>query len=291
MKQLLYDLLQAGLPPEGWAWFEKALAATEEPVQANTLLGFYSGASRRAGKQALAMTEEQRARLARLAENADADAHALDHWAGDDAARAALLLTLAGRLDPQPFAELALLCYDKGDSREQESWLRGLALLPEPERFLETAVDACRTNIIPLFEAIACENPYPARFFPELNFNQLVMKIFFNSLSASRVEGLAGRLNPRLSKTCDDFVSEREAAGRQVPVDIWLVLTPHIGEDGMPRVHRYLAHEQAEHRYWAAMGLGALPGGAGGEALAARREIEQDGKVKAAIEAALARTG
>ncbi len=286
MKHLLCDLLQACLPPEGRAWLEKALAATQPPVDANTLLGYYTGATRRAGKQLLTMTGEERARLAEMA-----DARALDHWAGDDGARAALLLTVAEGLAPEPFAELALLCYEKGDSREQESWLRGLALLPEGERFVAAAVDACRTNIIPLFEAIACENPFPARFFPELSFNQLVMKVFFNGLAASRIRGLEGRLNPRLSRTCDDFVSEREAAGRSVPVDIWLVLAPYIGEDGLRRVHRYLAHEQAEHRYWAALGLGTLPDKAGAEVLAARREIEQDAKVKAAIEASLARTG
>ena len=54
------------------------------------------------------------------------------------------------------------------------------ALLPDPERFCASSIDACRTNILPLFEAVACENPYPARYFPERNFNQMVLKAMFN---------------------------------------------------------------------------------------------------------------
>src|SRR5207249_4870284 len=74
------------------------------------------------------------------------------------------------------------------------------SILPRCERFLSTAIDACRTNIIPLFEAIACENPYPARYFPELNFNQMVLKCMFNPIALRRIVGLQSRLNPELSR-------------------------------------------------------------------------------------------
>ena len=57
--------------------------------------------------------------------------------------------------------------------------LRTLALLPEPARFTETGVAACRTNAKRVFEAIACDNPFPAAHFPDLSFNQMVMKAVF----------------------------------------------------------------------------------------------------------------
>ena len=68
--------------------------------------------------------------------------------------------------------------------RERQAVLRVLALLPEPARFLAIALDACRTSTQPVFEAIACENPYPAAYFPEASFNQMVLKAVFTEVAA-----------------------------------------------------------------------------------------------------------
>jgi hypothetical protein len=92
-----------------------------------------------------------------------------------------------------------------------------LPLLPAPERFLEIAVDACRSHIQPLFEAIACENPYPAHYFPELNFNQMVLKALFTGVALARIIGCDGRVTSELSRMAADYASERRAAGRVFP--------------------------------------------------------------------------
>ena len=89
-------------------------------------------------------------------------------------------------------------------------------------------MDACRSHIQPLFEAIACENPYPARHFPELNFNQMVLKVLFTGVALDRVVGLQARVTPELQRMAADYASERRAAGRSIPPDIWRL----IGERG-----------------------------------------------------------
>lgn len=147
-----------------------------------------------------------------------------DAWTCDDGLRAALLLSLAAHVTPDDLVAIAIECYERGDSREQESWLKALPMMPHAERFLSVAVDACRTNILPLFEAIACDNPYPERYFPELHFNQLVMKSMFMGVSLSRVVGLERRVNAELSRMANDFAAERRAAGRPVPPDLGLAL-------------------------------------------------------------------
>ena len=106
----------------------------------------------------------------------------------------------------------------------EPSWLRGAILLPAPERYLMLVIDACRTNILPLFEAVACENPYACRYFPERNFNQLVMKALFNGVRLERIAGLGARVNPELTRMATDFAAERRAAGRSVPADIGLAM-------------------------------------------------------------------
>jgi hypothetical protein len=113
-----------------------------------------------------------------------------------------------------------------GDNDERAAILKALAALPEPERFVELAIDACRSHVQSVFEAIACENPFPARWFPEPNFNQLVLKAFFVGVPVRRIEGLASRRGPELVRMALAYASERRAAGRSVPSDLELVTGP-----------------------------------------------------------------
>ncbi|HEX7928132.1 MAG TPA: EboA domain-containing protein [bacterium] len=281
MKDVLLDVLKARASAPAWEWAQKGLQAAQAPVNRNTVIGYHAGASRRMGKVALALTPAEAAHV-------DPKAGSLSHWGADEAYRALLLLTLA-HLPPDDYADLVLAIYKQGDAREQESWLRGLALLPGAERFLATAIDSCRTNILLQFQAIACENPYPMRYFPEPNFNQMVLKALFNTVALERIVGLRERLNAELSRMADDYAAEREAAGRAVPVDLWLAQAPHATPAALQRTARYLAHKEADHRYWAAVGLGLAKGNAAQDLLAKRRKVEKDARVRSALDAALQR--
>ena len=149
----------------------------------------------------------------------------LTFWTLEDAVRLTLLLTRSEAVSPDDFYEDAIACYELGVAREQRSWLKAVSLLPTPERYLALVVDACRTNILPQFEAVACDNPYPARFFPEPNFNQVVLKALFNGVRLERIVGLSRRANAELARMASDYAAERRAARRSVPVDIGLAMT------------------------------------------------------------------
>lgn len=138
--------------------------------------------------------------------------------------RTALLLCATKHLPSAEHAELIDELFVRGDNAERETLLRTLPLLPEPSRFLSTAIEACRTNVQTVFEAIACENPYPVRFFPELHFNQMVMKAMFVGVALRRIVGLSTRVTPMLMNMAEDYKQERAAAGRSVPEDIGLVV-------------------------------------------------------------------
>jgi hypothetical protein len=71
-----------------------------------------------------------------------------------------------------------------------------------------------------VFEAIACENPFPSAHFPELGMNQLVMKAIFIEVPVARIERLGERLGPELRRMLGGYKSERLAAGRPVPADV-----------------------------------------------------------------------
>jgi len=114
----------------------------------------------------------------------------------------------------------------RSDSREQEALLRALSILPNQGRFLAMAVEACRANVQTVFEAIACENPYPSCHFPESNFNQLVLKAIFTGVALRRIVGLSDRVTPTLKGMVSDHIKERTAAGRPVHEDVALIMNP-----------------------------------------------------------------
>ena len=199
----LLVMLRAHVTDAGWRWLEEQAAAAPS-ASVDALSAAYSQAAARLG-------------------NADLE-QPFDRWTAADAGRAVLLIAVADARNADAFVEAAIGCYERGDSNEQRSWLKSTAILPLPERLLPTVIDACRTNILPLFEAVACENPYPAHHFPERNFNQLVLKALFNNVALARIVDLPARLNPELARMAGDYAAERRAAGRSVPADIGLAL-------------------------------------------------------------------
>jgi hypothetical protein len=145
------------------------------------------------------------------------------HFGLTDWVRAALLAT-ALEASPERRLESALALFEGGELGEQESLLRTLSFLPEPALYVPVAELGVRTNAQRLFAAIAAENPYPARHFGALQFNQMVLKAVFVEVSVLRIEGLAERRTPELARMAEAYASERRAAGRPVPEDIARIL-------------------------------------------------------------------
>lgn len=212
------DILQTRSSAAGLDWLATARKAAGG-LSLEPLLTAYTSATVRFGRAPLALTPAEQATLSAAACGVTGV-----RWTEDDAARVVLLAERRrGGRTGQEFVADAVACFDQGDAREQQSWLRAVAMFPEAPDFLPVVIDACRTNIIPVFEAVACENPYAARYFPELNFNQMILKALFNGIALSRVVALDTRLNGELRRMALDYAAERRAAGRAVPADIDLV--------------------------------------------------------------------
>jgi hypothetical protein len=135
-----------------------------------------------------------------------------------------LLLAALEQRPPAEHPALVGALYRTGEIRERQAVLRALAALPEPGRFSALAIDAVRANVLSEIEAIACENPYPAGYFPEEGFNQMVLKCLFNGIGLRRIVGLEARRTPELARRVAALVDERRAAGGPVPEDAALLL-------------------------------------------------------------------
>lgn len=192
---------------KGGAWLVVQLSQNT----ATALATAFSWATRKVGTQPLS-----------LEVNALTTPHG--GWDAATVARIALLLRFVHTHAAEEQHRLVTDLFYRGDNEERRAILRCLPLLPTPDAYLLVATDSVRSHVEPVFEAIACENPYPARYFDEPAFNQMVMKAYFNGVSAARISGLQSRRNAELSRMASDFAAERNAAGRPVPSDLSLVI-------------------------------------------------------------------
>jgi hypothetical protein len=208
---VLLDLLAAAVPAGGRAW----VAALTDAGAPARFTSDFAAATRRAGSGPLALDAGGVACLRGVGLD-----WPVDEWTMDDLARVAMLVNAAERLAPDAFAALVADCHAHGDLEERRAVLRALPLLPDAGRFVALAVDACRTNVRSLFEAIACDNPFPAAHFPEPAFNQMVLKTVFQGVPLARLVGLGARSGAELRRMARDYARERRAAGRPVSADL-----------------------------------------------------------------------
>lgn len=197
--------VDARVTPAAGAWFAEQLALAGDESKLRVA---FAGAGRRLGSAAIG---DGAARITAAGLTWPATAGV------DECGRAALLL--AASAPPRVVRDLLR----RGEVRERQAVLRVLAALPEPAALVELAVDACRTNVVTVFEAIACDNDFPARHFDDHAFGQLVLKALFVAAPVARIVGLAERTTAELVRMVDAFASERRAAGRPIPDDVRLI--------------------------------------------------------------------
>ena len=136
----------------------------------------------------------------------------------DQLVRVYFLILLADKQEGKSQIETL---FDTAEMNELVALYRALPALIKPETWLHRATDAVRSNMGPVFDAIAFGNPYPFHYFSELAWNQLVLKCIFNDKPIHLIEGLDERANQALANTLADFAHERWAAGRRVPSQVW----------------------------------------------------------------------
>lgn len=152
-----------------------------------------------------------------------------ERWDMREAARVCLLLARAD-LDQAAFAADLEEAFKYADEGELRALYKSLCLLPDGGRFLWRAGEGCRTNIVPVFESVACDSPFAQAHFDAVAWNQLVVKALFIGAPLWRVHGLDQRLSEDLSRMALDLAEERGSAGRPVPGELWLAVGPHGGE-------------------------------------------------------------
>ncbi|PJZ44947.1 EboA domain-containing protein [Leptospira brenneri] len=147
----------------------------------------------------------------------------VDGWSFVRLARVWLLLHIPSGPKEQFLKNIETL-FDTAELNELVALYSALPLLAYPLEWLPRATDAVRSNMGFVFDAIALRNPYAELYFPESAWNQLVLKTIFNGKPIHLILGIDRRRNKELSIAVSDFMDERSAAGRRVPIQVWRLM-------------------------------------------------------------------
>lgn len=245
--------LDAALEPhwgeEGAVWWAQALERVGAGLSGSTFGATLSVASRHTPRVALDPDADALARADEILPGWNPE-----RWDVLEAARVRLLLTRPD-LEKDTFPQdLATLC-QHADEGELRAIYKSLALLPEAERFSTRAAEGCRTNIVPVFESVACDTPFPFTCFDDLAWNQMLIKGLFIGAPLVRIVGLDRRLNPELARMALDLAEERRSAGRVVQPELWMCLGTHGGQRALDSLQHELASDHVVGRRAACLGL------------------------------------
>lgn len=163
------------------------------------------------------------------------------NWSVDQAARTLLLLSVPHD-NNQKYLETLEKVFTAADVSELVTLYQALPLLPYPEQHRLRAAEGVRSNMTAVFNAIALSNPYPAEYFDDIAWNQMVLKALFVGSPLHLIQGLDKRANPQLSQMLIDYARERWAANRSVSPEIWQAIKPYGDTSTIAELERMLAY-------------------------------------------------
>ena len=208
---LLRDWLVPALSPQAMGWLDATIERQRSAIDERQLAIALGLVGRKVGRTELALIPDDLAKAQRVRGRWQPET-----WSADEAARAAILLATY-RGDEAAFAGRVDRLCATAEITEHIAYLKGFAVFPAPRALHDRAREGVRSSSRPVFEAIACRNPYPSDHFDDAAWNQMVVKCVFVGAPIETISGLHARRNPGGVQMLRDLVSERHAAGRSSP--------------------------------------------------------------------------
>lgn len=239
LEEHLLVILRRSASAEAMDWLTEECATQRKQFMQRSFYYAFSGVSRRFDKRGgLQLQLGDESQLTALVEG-----FSLEGWDQFRLGRVILLLVLAQQ-DEQVFIQTLEKLLGTADLREQAAIYSALPLFPRGEQLVELAQDGLRTNIVDVFDAVALSNAYPAKFFSNEAWNQMVLKALFISRPLYKVFGIDERANAHLVEALVDLAHERWAAGRWVSPELWRSCQNFVAELDVEDLRRLLDSKQ-----------------------------------------------
>jgi hypothetical protein len=221
IRHLITAWLVERVPHGEWHWFQAALGEIGQSDRA--LFTTFSMLPRRFGKADAQLTADDLAQAQALRPGWNPA-----NWSIDQLGRSLLLLSMPQENEAK-VAHWFEQLYQTSGIRELVALHQTLPLLANPARYKFWAAEGVRSHMTGVFEAIALNNPYPAEEFDEAAWNDLILKAIFIGAQLHPIVGLRQRANSQLSRMLVDYIAERQAAGRSISPELWLLVEPFLG--------------------------------------------------------------
>lgn len=220
---LIYSWLERNVDRAGLNWLEEKRSQIARGAAVKVFFTAFSAAPRYTGKKSLQLTPSDL--QAAAIPFGTASLHARKgwfpmNWSVERAARILLVLALP-QDDESKYLQTLEQVFTAADVGELVTLYQALPLLAYPERLKARAAEGVRSNMTDVFNAVALQNPYPAEYFDNLAWNQMILKALFVGSPLHLIQGLDRRANPELAKMLVDYASERQAANRSVSPELW----------------------------------------------------------------------
>lgn len=236
IKDFLLDLIEAQASAEALDWLNKQVDRYQSTESDTLFYMAFGRVPRHFGNESLDLTEEKQSQANHLEQLIGLNP---SFWTTAQAVRIYLLLQIY-RPDASEYQAKIDKILSTADMGEQVALFSSFALLPHRDRLVNQAIDGLRTNITDVFDAIALNNPFPATYFSEGAWNQMVLKAAFLDRPIYRIYGIEERANPTLATIISDFAHERWAAGRIVSPELWRLFGTHLQPNMLSDIEKLL---------------------------------------------------
>ncbi|NEO97203.1 MAG: EboA family metabolite traffic protein [Symploca sp. SIO2E9] len=249
---LLYYWLSRHLTCEGLTWLDEKCSLIAGGVTTRALFAAFSAVPRYTGKKHLELTSED------LQAAEVVTGWSPGHWSADQAARTLLILALP-QDDAEQYLQAIEQLFTTADVGELVALYQSLPLLPYREQHLARAAEGIRSNMSVLFNAVALRNPYPADYFDEPAWNQMVLKAVFIGSPLHLIWGLDYRANSELARMLIDYAHERWAAKRTLTPELWRLVGPFAAPSMIADLEKVLNEPDTAQQEAAALACSQSP--------------------------------
>ena len=205
-QQLIERILSESLDTDKeWSWFQDKLKSITTDFSPKNFYLAFSSTHRFIGKKTLQLNDATRTQLEQYYPGFNPDT-----WRADQLCRTAFMLALPVEENKTLLENL----FTTADINELLALYKSLFFLENAADFELRAAEGIRTNITDVFDAVALDNPFPARYLKDEAWNQIVLKAIFMERPIYRIIGLEERRNKDLAFILHDYAPGRGRCGR-----------------------------------------------------------------------------
>lgn len=249
IRKTLLTWLKTRLDEAEYQWIASTSDELMDAPKEWQIFTSFSGVPRHTGKVPLNLSKEELTEAASIRNGWNPEG-----WTVDQIGRIILLLSFAEQPKDEFLDKIEKL-FVSSDWGEAEVLYKALPLYPYPEAFKAQTAEGVRSNITPVFNSIALNNPYPAEYLDEGAWNQVVLKATFVGSPIYKIIGIDDRANPTLAKILVEYAHERWSAGRPVSPELWRPVGPFLSDEYETEIERVFQHPDNIQKQAASLAL------------------------------------